>query len=98
MKKLIRRTEIKGVSDSRYRLTSPVRVVIYQDADGTYRASAAELGMWVDGLGQTQEEAISDLTDAIIAQRDSVSKLSASQCSGYAQAIKSAFEERIVED
>lgn len=91
-------TEINELPDSGYKVKTPIRVEIRRDADGTYRASAPELGMWVDGLGRTEAEAVNDLRDAIIVQRDSVGRVSASQCSRYALLVKSDFEQLIVED
>lgn len=96
MKTRPRVRSISSLPGSRYRVTSPILVDIYRVSWG-YKAVAPELGMWVDGSGSTEEEAIRDLSSAIIDQRYSIGLRPDSECSEYARAVKRTFEERLVE-
>jgi predicted RNase H-like HicB family nuclease len=93
----IQKTMIHEIPASPYKLTSPLEVHIYQEAGGGFRATAPELGMWVDGLGRTQTEAVEDLADAIMGLQESLRKQAESRCSKYARAIKKTFEQRFIE-
>src|SRR5258706_16244464 len=98
MKTPIHQIKIHELPAGTFKLTIPVEVAVYRETDGAFRAAAPELGMWVDGFGETTDAAISDLCDAIVEQRRSVAEVANSQCSEYAQTIKAVFEERFVED
>ena len=96
--RLVRETTIDKLPDAAFRVTAPVKVEIYKEADASFSAVAPELGMWVHGIGATEQSAVSDLMDAIVDQRLSVGRVANSGCSEYAMTIKAVFENRFVED
>lgn len=95
MNKPIRTTILRNISAGKYRVTEPVTVRLFKEADGSYRAAAPELGMWIDGRGMTEEEALQDLSMAIVEQRDSANQAEG-QCSNYARTIRNVFLQRFV--
>lgn len=97
MKTPIRTEYIKTLPSAHYKLAADVEVQIFQEPGGVLRASAPDLGMWVDGFGRTEQEAIDQLSNAILGQRESLAELEDSDCLEYAKAIKRNFEHWIVE-
>jgi hypothetical protein len=93
----IRKIVFDRLPGDRYTLTSSVEVHIYSNGNGGFIATAPELGMWVDGWGQTEDDAVADLWDAILEQRDSLGARPEAEYSEYARVIKRTFEQRFVE-
>jgi hypothetical protein len=97
MKTPYRTTFIEKLPTRRYRLAGRIEVHIFKEPDGGFRATAPELGMWMDGLGWTEAEAIKELGDAIVGQRDSVNKEGQVNWSQYAKKVRTLFERRVLQ-
>jgi len=94
---LVRTTEISNLPGGSYKLAVPIKVAVYLEPRGIFRASAPELSMWSDGLGHTESDAVEDLSEEILDQRQSISEYSSSDCSEYARTIKAVFEDKMRE-
>ena len=65
----IRTTTITDIGDDRYEIVRPIRIDICK-MDGKFRAWTVSLSEEIDGYGFTEEEAVSDLKQVIVAHLD----------------------------
>lgn len=97
MKTPYRRTYIEKLPTGRYRLARRVEVYIFKEPNGGFRATAPDLGMWMDGIGRTEAEATEELCNAIVGQRDSVNKEGHMNWSRYAKKVRTIFERWVLQ-
>lgn len=97
MATLVREAAITAMPDLRFRLDVPIRVSVFLDPDGIFRAAAPDLGMWTDGVGSSEAEAIEDLSEIILAQRESIADEVGFPLSEYAKTAQFMLENQILE-
>jgi len=78
------------------RLRKPIAIRLERDPSGTVFAGAPDLGLWVDGVGTTDQEAIEDLETIIGLYRQSFIDLAQQNTSEYLAAMRAAFEEIVI--
>jgi hypothetical protein len=60
-------------------------------------AVAPEMGLWVDGIGGTESEAIADLSEILVTQREVFKRVTPGQLTEYAKRTAEFTSQRLAE-
>jgi len=73
------------------KLREPIQIRIEHEGSGLFFASAPELGLWLDGVGSTEECALEDLERVIKRQKEAFSDVSYATASDYLRKMMSTL-------
>jgi hypothetical protein len=79
----------------RHSLAKPIHVVVTHVGPRTYTANAPELGLWCPGLGETKEEALADLAEALTSIADRFSQIDLTDASRYANNMRAVLQKHV---
>jgi len=79
------------------KLKRPTAILIEFSTDGKTYAAAPELGMWLDGVGNSEDEAIEDLAGLVRRYKESLSYVRDAESYEYLRLMKSAFNDLVIE-
>ena len=71
-------------------------MLIHSGPDGKVYATAPELGLWLDGVGEFEDEAIADLGAVIRRYQESFNEVEDPEPHGYLDLMKSAFDDLVL--
>ena len=79
-------------------LRKPTAVKIeLMDGDRIF-ATAPELGLWIDGVGDSEKEALADLARIIRGYRETLNEIPENECHAYLLHMKHVFHDFLTED
>jgi hypothetical protein len=92
------RTYIQALGEPLQQLLLPIEVICFRDEDGIVSANAYRLGLFIEGTGESIQEALSDLAIKIADQYEMLRGFPSSQVEGYARLVRARLAKHFGED
>jgi hypothetical protein len=83
---------IRSLHNERLKVRRPIPALLTQFKPRGYTANAPALGLWCPGFGSTKEEAVRDLSDAIVSLANQLEVIDLTHASGYAIKMRAALQ------
>jgi len=89
------RTYIQELPDKEYLLKEPIEVICVRDKSGVVSARASRIGLLTEGIGESVEEALKQLSITIMDQKESLDKEPEDFLLGYGKVLNERLDSYI---